>query len=289
MHGKADSKTYTVEGVSVKQFPVQVEWERPAHTKRIQPGIDGSGDLEGFPDMDHTRPQLLYQESPDYKNASPEVKRILSLEFGRSRDYVDVAQHDMVKSVQRHPLDMESLEVLIAIQTINIRRRQEQLAAGPGPIKNAGMSHRLKIRIDHRRVLLRKLRETDYKRFEWLLEKLNIAYKPRPHVWERIERKKHMARLTDLWCTEYQDHLLTNLKTEYEREQPQFLREKAQTLEWIAKEEKELGLEPTTSEEEIKELRKQAAVLEEKLSKVDETSAQDRYFIFEPKVKSVED
>jgi len=40
----------------------------------------------------------------------------------------------------------------------------------------------LKITIDNRRTLLRYLRESDYKKFEWLLEKLNIAYKPRPQV-----------------------------------------------------------------------------------------------------------
>ena len=48
--------------------------------------------------------------------------------------------------------------------------------------------HALKVHIDSRRLLLRYLRETDYKKFEWLLEKLNIAYKPRPLVF-LLERK----------------------------------------------------------------------------------------------------
>ena len=73
--------------------------------------------------------------------------------------------------------------------------------------------------------------EKDVKKFEWLLEKLNIVYKPRPAFWERIERKKHMARLTDLWCQEYKDHLLSQLKSENLSKQPEFLREKAKTIE----------------------------------------------------------
>ena len=50
------------------------------------------------------------------------------------------------------------------------------------------LQHALKVHIDSRRLLLRYLRETDYKKFEWLLEKLNIAYKPRPLVF-LLERK----------------------------------------------------------------------------------------------------
>ena len=45
--------------------------------------------------------------------------------------------------------------------------------------------------------MLRNLREQDYKKYEWLLEKLNLLYKPMPHdapdgvviPRENIERK----------------------------------------------------------------------------------------------------
>ena len=43
-------------------------------------------------------------------------------------------------------------------------------------------------------MLLKYLRERDYKKFEWLLEKLDLYYRPRPYFFERVERKKHMAR-----------------------------------------------------------------------------------------------
>ena len=37
------------------------------------------------------------------------------------------------------------------------------------------------LRITSRRKKLARLREQDYKKYEWLLEKLNILYKPMPH------------------------------------------------------------------------------------------------------------
>ena len=55
------------------------------------------------------------------------------------------------------------------------------------------VAHILKSMVDRRRTLLRYLRERDYKKFEWLLEKLDLYYRPRPFFWERIERKKHLV------------------------------------------------------------------------------------------------
>ena len=39
-----------------------------------------------------------------------------------------------------------------------------------------------------------------------------------------------MARLTDLWCEELQQHRLKELKTELAEKQPKYLRDKAETL-----------------------------------------------------------
>lgn len=215
--------------MSVKQYPVKVEWERPIHVTRVTPGEDGSGDMEGLPEVDPARPLALLEDSEDYKNASPDVKRILSIEFARNSDIVKVIHNDVVRSVQRHPLDFTSLEVIIAQLTVRIRRAQADIERLKDTDSN--LRHRTKIQIDHRRALLRRLREKDIRKFEWLLEKLNIVYKPRPAFWERIERKKHMARLTDLWCQEYKEHLLSQLKSDNLSKQPEFLREKAKSIE----------------------------------------------------------
>ena len=45
----------------------------------------------------------------------------------------------------------------------------------------------MKFKVDSRRTLLTWLRASDYKKFEWLLEKLNIVYKPRPLVRDILD------------------------------------------------------------------------------------------------------
>jgi len=44
--------------------------------------------------------------------------------------------------------------------------------------------------IAKRKKFLTHLRRWDYKRFEWLLVKLNLVYKPYPKVWRRVDRKR---------------------------------------------------------------------------------------------------
>ena len=66
------------------------------------------------------------------------------------------------------------------------------------PYKNQPAKHCLTHLVSNRRRMLYNLREKDYKKFEWLLEKLNLLYKPMPWdsphgtvgVYENIERKK---------------------------------------------------------------------------------------------------
>ena len=106
--------------------------------------------------------------------------------------------------MQQHKNDFTSLEVAITALTIQIRNNQHNYATlnphgdmhkGPGyKVRNRRLGHILKSMVDHRRALLRYLRERDYKKFEWLLEKLDLYYRPRPFFWERVERKKHLGR-----------------------------------------------------------------------------------------------
>merc|ERR1712126_282224 len=180
---------------------------------------------------------------------TPEVKRVLSLEFGRKKDLVNKVRHEVVRRVQEHPLDFSSLPVVIATMTIEIRNHQSdmiELYERPTGKKRNQMRRRdLDILISHRRKCLELLRARDYKKFEWLLETLNIVYKPRPFEHEEIQRRVHQARLTALWCDEFRLHKLAENKKSLDQKQPGFLREKAEKYRWIMKEEAELGLEPT--------------------------------------------
>ena len=231
VHGKTDNSKFTVGGVSSKQYPIKMEWRRPSSVKRIHPSAEGAGDVQPLGQIDLNLPTLRLDGSKALSEASEEVKKVLSLEYGRNKDIVERLGHEMVLSVQQHPLDFSSLEVSIAQLTVNIRDMQKKLA-DQAPIRNRAAEHVLKIKVDHRRVLLRRLREEDYKKFEWLLEKLGIVYKPRPFLWERVERKKHLSRLTDLWCEEFKQSKLDEMKDSLREQQPKYLRDKAESLRY---------------------------------------------------------
>merc|ERR1719318_2200948 len=159
----------------------------------------------------------------------------------------------------------DSLEVRITMATIKIRNLQHELIK-LYPYKNQPVKHVLTHKISNRRKMLRLLREQDYKKYEWLLEKLNLLYKPMPHdapdgvmiPRENVERKASIERLTDLWCEELRRHRLKAYQRQLVREQPAFLVKKAQKLRQILQEERELGLEQTVTEEEIEECLRKA-------------------------------
>ena len=160
----------------------------------------------------------------------------------------------------------------------------------PMRARNQARKHDLKIAIDHRRTMLAYLRQRDYKKFEWLLEVLNIVYKPRPmENWEKVERRKHQDRLTDLWCDELRTHRLNKYKQELEQKQPDFLRYKATVLAEILAEEEELLnkkliKEPSVTQSEIEETYKRASDIEAKLAKGDRSEKE--YYIYEEKIVS---
>jgi len=65
----------------------------------------------------------------------------------------------------------------VAIMTNDIHQLQEHLTEHP---KNKKMKVKLLETIAKRKKLLKILRQCDYRRFEWVLEKLNLVYKPIP-------------------------------------------------------------------------------------------------------------
>merc|ERR1712059_139879 len=97
------------------------------------------------------------------------------------------------------------------------------------------------------------LRSKDYRKFEWLIEKLNLLYKPMPWdtpdgvlgVKEPPARVASIERLTDIWCEELQKHRLTAYRRKLEDKQPDFLRKKAEKLREILDIEKKYGFTPT--------------------------------------------
>ena len=81
--------------------------------------------------------------------------------------------------------------------------------------------------------------------------------------------------------------LLTLNSRAYERTlqqaQPEFLRRKAEKLQFILSEERDLGLEPSVTEQEIEECIKKADEVERQLE--DEVSRDEEYLIYKEDIK----
>lgn len=69
--------------------------------------------------------------------------------------------------------------ILVASMTANIRNLQEHYKLFPRD-RNSRVA--LKEIIDKRTKRLKQLRTWDYKKFEWLLDTLDLKYHPHPYV-----------------------------------------------------------------------------------------------------------
>jgi len=290
---KASRKEFPKPGVSDKASPIHVKWERPVMIQTVNPEISGDvGGLDhfGLDKMDLSKPRLEFERSSALKTASRDVQRVLSLEFARRRSLVDKLTQDVLKSVQRHPQDFASLEVKITMQTIRIRNMQQHLY-DLFPYKNQPVKHVLTHIITSRRKNLGRLREQDYKKYEWLLEKLNLIYKPMPHDTpegflgkkENVARKASIEKLTDIWCSELRSHRLKALERKLQEAQPEFLRRKAEKLEFILEEERELGLEPSVTQEEIDQCRSEADKIQLQLD--NNVNREEQFLIYKEEIK----
>lgn len=280
--GKVKKVTYTpTPGVSDKQYPILMKWNKPQRIQTVNPSISGDiGGLEYFGEVDLSQPPVELAGAPSLEKLDEVAREILSLEFARSADVMNKLKQTVGDSVKRHPLDKSSLEYKITILTLRIRNFQRMLVECY-PYKNQSLKHDLTFKIALRRSYLERLREQDYKKYEWLLERLNIFYKPVPHYdHNEISRKASIERLTDIWCDELKKHRLDGLRRKLESEQPHFLRSKAEKLRFIMNEEKELGLEQTVTEAEIEECLKRAEQVEKRnAAKADEMA--ENFLVYE--------
>merc|ERR1712106_125196 len=254
----------------------------------VNPQISGDvGGLEHFGNVDLSKPPVKLENSKVLETAPEEVKRVLSLEFARRGDVMEKLSREVLESVQKHPRDFDSLEVKITLATIKIRNIQHELTK-LYPYKNQPVKHYLTHKISSRRTMLGKLREQDYKKYEWLLEKLNLLYKPMPHdapdgvmiPRENVARKASIEKLTDLWCEELQRHRLNAYQRQLVRERPGFLVKKAENLKHILQEEKELGLELTVTENEIDKCLKKSEEIQAQLDS-EEYKEEEEYLIYD--------
>lgn len=146
--------------------------------------------------------------------------------------------------------------------TARIRHLQEYMQKHP---RNVRAKVHLKELIDKRKRFLRYLRGWDYKRFEWALEKLDLVYKPYPSQYHWITRKDSLRKLTDSHCDNIREERLLAYRKELEDQQIAFLERKLENLELIRREQQELKIPVTVSEEAIKAAKQQLTKAIDKL------------------------
>lgn len=160
------------------------------------------------------------------------------------------------------------MESLIAHQTVQIRSLQESFEKSP---HNKVVKVQLKELIDRRKRFLRYLRRWDYRRFEWLLEKLDLVYKPYPAKFHWITRKESLQKLTTKYCEDLKEERLNEYKKILESQQIPFLEEKLKNLEFIKSEQLACQVQLTVSEEDIKDVKTKLENL--KMKKLEEEEA----------------
>lgn len=123
--------------------------------------------------------------------------------------------------------------------------------------RNGQTIKNLKELIEKRKKYLSKIRTEDYKLYEWILEKLDLEYKPQPHTFIMIARKEGLRQLTRSHCEDIREARLKEYRADLEAQQLPFLEEKLKNLEFIRKEQLELGVEVTVKQADVDKVRKQ--------------------------------
>uniref|UniRef100_A0A182PHJ5 Small ribosomal subunit protein uS15m n=1 Tax=Anopheles epiroticus TaxID=199890 RepID=A0A182PHJ5_9DIPT len=238
---------------------LKIKWVRPEKIPCYKP--EKSGDLQALPKFAGTELMKDYRDSKELETANEHVRNLFTIQHNRRREMVENFKEDMVRRVYRHELDYGSIEAKLGLMTARIRSLQEYMEKFP---RQSVVKVQLKELIDKRKRFLRYLRRWDYRRFEYMLEKLDLVYKPYPTHFHWITRKDSLRKLTTQHCEQIKETRLEEYRRQLESQQLEFLENKLKTLEFIRKEQTECQVPVTVSSEEIKTVRKQYEELKQK-------------------------
>ncbi|XP_013184200.1 small ribosomal subunit protein uS15m [Amyelois transitella] len=243
--------SWAIQTRSIKN-QVKAEWVRPPYVPAYKP--ERSGDLEGLPPIPTEAIAKEYAECDEMKEASEAVKKIFSVAHLGQKEYHALVIKELIDRVKRHNYDDDTEETKIAKFTGQIRYLQKIMEKTP---KNAKVKQAVQELIDKRKKHLKFLRQHDYKKFEWLLEKLNIEYKGFPESYHKLSRRESLRKLTELHCEEVKSNKLAEYRNLLESQQGPFLKEKLAALKFIKSEQTELKLPVTVTDQDIKKVEKQ--------------------------------
>ncbi|KAJ1522891.1 hypothetical protein ONE63_002033 [Megalurothrips usitatus] len=258
---RVPSRSFYKHEIEVKK---RIQWQRPVKVPCILP--EKSGDLSGLPELDLNKPPPLFDQSSEYQSANKYVKAILSLKFQYPSFLRECKIKAVTDQVKRHNLDTNSVEVKIAKYTAIIRNMQVHYSKFPRDKKARAD---LKEIIEFRKKRMKLLRSLDYRRFEWLLEQLDLLYKPAPTSHERVERKKSMRWLAQEYIDNFKQQKLNEYREKLDSQKQGFLEKKLAVMLSIVEEEKSFNVEPSFTSGDI-------AQVEEELNKLKREEGKDR-------------
>ncbi|XP_034102809.1 28S ribosomal protein S15, mitochondrial [Drosophila albomicans] len=237
---------------------LKIKWVRPEKIASIRP--EKSGDLGKLPPLNVNEILPEYKDSKELQNADETVKSLFKLNNNRNHLTTRYYRDQMVREVQRHAQDFGSMEARLAKMTAFIRRYQEHMEQSP---RDRVIKVRLKELIEKRKKFLKYLRRWDYPRFEWILEKLDLVYKPPPTHFHWITRKESLQKLTDIYCDNIKEERLEAYHKELQAQQIPYLEEAIKKMVFVRQEQIDCDVPVTVTEQQIDEARKELAKLKE--------------------------
>ncbi|KAH8393320.1 hypothetical protein KR215_004521 [Drosophila sulfurigaster] len=237
---------------------LKIKWVRPEKIASIRP--EKSGDLAKLPPLNANEILPEYKDSKELQNADETVKSLFKLNNNRNHLTTRYYRDQMVREVQRHAQDFGSMEARLAKMTAFIRRYQEHMEQSP---RDRVIKVRLKELIEKRKKFLKYLRRWDYPRFEWILEKLDLVYKPPPTHFHWITRKESLQKLTDIYCDNIKEERLEAYHKELQAQQIPYLEEAIKKMVFVRQEQIDCDVPVTVTEQQIDEARKELAKLKE--------------------------
>ncbi|XP_062133022.1 small ribosomal subunit protein uS15m [Drosophila sulfurigaster albostrigata] len=237
---------------------LKIKWVRPEKIASIRP--EKSGDLAKPPPLNANEILPEYKDSKELQNADETVKSLFKLNNNRNHLTTRYYRDQMVREVQRHAQDFGSMEARLAKMTAFIRRYQEHMEQSP---RDRVIKVRLKELIEKRKKFLKYLRRWDYPRFEWILEKLDLVYKPPPTHFHWITRKESLQKLTDIYCDNIKEERLEAYHKELQAQQIPYLEEAIKKMVFVRQEQIDCDVPVTVTEQQIDEARKELAKLKE--------------------------
>ncbi|XP_017114762.1 28S ribosomal protein S15, mitochondrial [Drosophila elegans] len=237
---------------------LKIKWVRPEKIACFKP--EKSGDLAKLPPLKADELLLEYRDCKELEKADESVRAQFKLINNASYLTTQFYRDEMVKEVQRHAQDYGSMEAKLAKMTAVIRRYQEHMDAHP---RDKMIKVRLKELIDKRKKFLKYLRRWDYPRFEWILEKLELVYKPPPTHFHWITRKESLQKLTDTYCENLKEERLEAYHKQLQAQQIPFLEEAIKKMQFVRQEQISCDVPVTVTEEQIADSERQLAQLKE--------------------------